>query len=551
MKIKLHPEDKTRSMEVDAATAEDESGCNTALLVVDDRKEKRLAMQAVLEELHLPIVLAESGTDALRHLLREDFSVILLDINMPEMDGIELAGIIRSRRRSAKTPIIFYSADAETVRQMEPVAYELGAVDLLVAPVPAEVLRSKVAVFADFHRRLVTTRRIAGERERMLRAEAARAEAERASAAKDHFLAMLSHELRTPLSPVLNTIELLMDTPEYGPELRAQLDTIRRNVVLEARLIDDLLDLTKVSRGKVSLRLEAVDVHESIQSVLGICQAEMDEKHITVKVPSVEAPAVVRADSARLKQILWNLIRNAVKYSSPHGVIDISTSRGKRGHLCIHVKDAGCGISPELLPNIFEAFRQGMHTTGGLGLGLAITRSLVELHGGTIEARSEGLGCGAIFSVCLLAVAPGPLPTGGSSAKDQPGLPVTPKRRTACVLLVEDHADTRQTLERVLRHRGYSVVTAADMAQALELTRARRFDIIISDIGLPDGTGCDFLRQVPEKDRPYAIALSGYGMEEDIASSLTAGFAKHLTKPVDVGELDAMIQAFLAGRGEG
>ncbi|MES2404935.1 MAG: tyrosine/phenylalanine carboxypeptidase domain-containing protein, partial [Pseudomonadota bacterium] len=345
--------------------------------------------------------------------------------------------------------------------------------------IPAEVLRSKVAVFADFHRRLATTRRMAGERERMLRAEAARAEAERASAAKDHFLAMLSHELRTPLSPVLNTLELMMDTSSgQAPELRAQLETIRRNVVLEARLIDDLLDLTKVSRGKVSLRLEAVDVQEAIQNVLHICEAEMQEKHITVNVSKLELQAMVRADSARLKQILWNLIRNAVKYSSPHGKIDIALAREKRGHICIHVTDTGCGISPELLPNIFEAFRQGMHTTGGLGLGLAITRSLVELHGGNIEAYSEGLGCGATFSVCLPAAAPDTLPSPAASRKDQPAAPTDAPRRTGRILLVEDHTDSRETLERILRHRGYTVETASSVATALELTHKAPFDVV-------------------------------------------------------------------------
>ncbi len=546
----LHPAETRRSAapaQAEAADTEEEGGSGSALLVVDDRRDKRMALQAVLEELHHPIVLAESGNEALRHLLREDFSVILLDINMPEMGGMELAGLIRSRRRSAKTPIIFYTADDETARQMQTMAYELGAVDLLVAPIPAEVLRSKVAVFADFHRRLVKTRRMAGERERMLRAEAARAEAERASAAKDHFLAMLSHELRTPLSPVLNTIELLLDTSDHAPELRAHLETIRRNVVLEARLIDDLLDLTKVSRGKVSLRLEAVDVQEAIQNVLHICQAEMDEKHITVNVSNLELQAVVRADSARLKQILWNLIRNAVKYSPAHGKIDIAMSQGKRGHFCIHVKDAGCGISPELLPNIFEAFRQGMHTTGGLGLGLAITRSLVELHGGCIEARSEGLGRGATFSVCLPAAAPETLAPPQRGQMDRAALPVGTPRRSARILLVEDHADSRQTLERILRHRGYTLETAPDIATALEITSKARFDVIISDIGLPDGTGCDFISQLPKEDRQRCIALSGYGMEEDVARSLTAGFTKHLTKPIDVGELDAMIQALLTG----
>ncbi len=365
----------------------------------------------------------------------------------------------------------------------------MGGVDLLLAPVPGAVLRSKVAVFADFHRRLSEVRRAAGERERLLRAEAARAEAERASAAKDHFMAMLSHELRTPLSPVLNTIELLLDGHDHAPELRDQLEVIRRNVVLEARLIDDLLDLTKVSRGKLSLRLEQVDIAEALHSVVQICQPEVEEKHLTLAVAAGAATRSVRADSGRLKQILWNLIRNAVKHTEPHGTIVVSTACDDHDMLRIDVQDNGCGISQELLPKIFDAFRQGKHAVGGLGLGLAITRSLVELHGGRIEAHSEGKGRGATFSVYLPAACRGAAEAGETQDDEPPAAP----RRTATLLLVEDHPDTRRTLEKLLHKRGYTVETAEDVRSAVALAGAKTFDVIISDIGLPDGTGYDFL----------------------------------------------------------
>lgn len=533
-----------------AAEDFDEGGAQSPVLVVDDRHDKRLAISAVLEGLGVPVVLAESGMEALRHLLREDYSVILLDLIMPEIDGIELAGMIRSRRRSAKTPIIFYTADMDAAESKRSAVYGLGAVDLLVAPIPAEVLRAKVAIFADFHRRLLDVRRVAGERERLLRAEAARAEAERASAAKDHFLAMLSHELRTPLSPVLNTIELMLENQDHPESLRRDLDMIRRNVVLEARLIDDLLDLTRVSRGKVSLKLESVDVYESLQNVLQICGPEIDEKHIVTKVARNAANHMVRADAARLKQILWNLIRNAVKYTDSGGAILISLSNSLGGWLCIKVKDPGCGISPELLPGIFEAFRQGAHTTGGLGLGLAISRSLVELHGGTIEAHSDGINKGATFTLYL------PCSTAGQgelvadaqtpSLPAKPATPAKPERLTASLLLVEDHADSRATLARLLKRRGYAVETAEDVKSALEATRKTKFDVILSDIGLPDGTGHDFLTQVPLEERRRAIALSGFGMEEDLVRSAVSGFARHLTKPVDLAELDTTIQFLLS-----
>ncbi len=551
---------------------EPEGHTQTPVLVVDDREDRRLAMFAVLEELQQRVVLADSGIDALRHLLREDFSLILLDINMPDMDGLELAQMIRSRKRTAKTPIIFYTSDAETARQRQPEAYRLGAVDLLTGPVSADVLRSKVSVFTDFHNRLADARRTAGERERMLRAEAAQAEAERASAAKDRFLAMLSHELRTPLSPVINTIELLLETTNHAPELRDHLEMIRRNVVLEARLIDDLLDLTKVSRGKVALRFEPVDAHEAIQNALHICEPEMRTKHITAKVTRTAGRPLLQADSARLKQILWNLIRNAVKFSEPRGEIFITTRDSGQGHLCIEVRDTGCGIHAELLPNIFEAFRQGLHNTGGLGLGLAITHSLVALHEGAINAQSDGPGKGATFTVCLpfaeaaesgagVSETPGTEPeasnagtAAGASARASShtttgvGSPAPAgTRRTGKLLLVEDHEDTRNTLVRLLTRRGYVVTEAYSVASALETTRSQDFDVIISDIGLPDGTGCDFISRVPEAMRLRSIALSGFGMEEDLRRSLTAGFTQHLIKPVIFDELDGVIQGLLVG----
>ncbi len=516
------------------------------ILVVDDRADKQLAIGATLAELQHRVVFAESAMEALRRLLRENFCVILLDMNLPEMDGIELARIIRSRRRSAKTPIIFYTADGDTAMRRLTEAYQLGGVDLLIAPVPGEVLRAKVAVFADFHRRLSEERRIAGERERLLRAEAARAEAERASAAKDRFIAMLSHELRTPLSPVLNTIELLLDSPNHSPELREQLEVIQRNVVLEARLIDDLLDLTKVSRGKMSLRLEPVDLADSLKGVLQICQAEMEGKQIAIKLSAAEPKSVVRADSARLKQILWNLIRNAIKHTAPHGTIHVSIFEAEHERLCMQVADEGAGISPELLPKIFDAFHQGAHSVGGLGLGLAITRAIVELHGGTIEARSDGLGRGATFSVFLPRAgntAPA-VPAETADARTLASVPL-PARLGARLLLVEDHPDSRHTLERLLHRRGYSVETAHDVRSALAIADTERFDVIISDIGLPDGTGYDFISRVRAENRVKAIALSGYGMEADIARSADAGFARHLVKPVNLDELDATIQSLI------
>ncbi|MES2594676.1 MAG: response regulator [Verrucomicrobiota bacterium] len=515
-----------------------------SVLVVDDRKDKRDAMMAVLSDLPLRVVVATCGMEALRHLLHDSFAVILLDLVMPEMDGIELAGIIRSRKRHAHVPIIFYSAYRDQMITRTPEVYGLGAVDFLDAGVSANIIRTKVSVFADLHRKIEEVQRSAGERERLLLAEAARAEAERASAAKDHFMAMLSHELRTPLSPVLHTIELLLADYTEPADLRENLETIQRNVALEARLIDDLLDLTRVSRGKVHLQIENVDVHECVRSAVEICAAEMKEKQVTLSFDLTAKNSHVKADAARLKQVLWNLVRNAIKFTPPGGSVVISTADAEGDWLRLEVVDTGSGISPNFLPIIFDAFRQGARTTGGLGLGLAITRSLVELHGGHIEALSLGVGQGSTFRVALKRS--GPIVVSTAPFFRPLEAESSPARLMARVLLLEDHQDTRSTLTKLLTRRGYVVESASDVRSGLELARARPFDIIVSDIGLPDGNGYDFLEQLGEARTAPAIALSGYGMDNDMSRSLKAGFVRHITKPVNFAELDTAIQALAA-----
>ncbi len=518
-----------------------------SILVVDDRDDKRAAMAAVLGDLPHRLVLAASGHEALRHLLREQFAVILLDLVMPDMDGIELAGLIRSRKKNAEVPIIFYSAYNDQLDRKSAEVYKLGAVDFLPADVSAEVLRTKVSVFAELHRHVVEVQRTAGERERMLRAEAAAAEAERASAAKDHFLATLSHELRTPLSPVLHTIELLTGYENLPAEMREGLETIRRNVALEARLIDDLLDLTRVSRGKVSLHVEKLDLHDCIHSATEICRPDIHEKRIRLDFQLAARQSGIQADAARLKQILWNLLRNAVKFSPVAGTVTVTTQDEEEGWIRLEVMDTGCGISPALLPSVFDAFRQGARNTGGLGLGLAISRSLVDLHGGSIEAFSDGTGLGSTFRIMLPRQ--GPSVTQMAPFFRRSETPANADRLTADILLVEDHADTGAALALLLKRKGYMVHQAHDVRSAVALVRTRPFDVIVSDIGLPDGTGYDFLEQLGPLPRPSsAIALSGYGMDSDVARSLKAGFARHITKPVNFAELDATIQALMAAQ---
>ena len=424
-----------------------------SILVVDDRADKLLTYEVMLAELNQNIVTAKSGKEALRHLLLNDFAAILLDVNMPGMDGFETAALIRQRQRSETTPIIFVSAINDTVNHISR-GYSLGAVDYILTPVVPDILRAKISVFVDLFRKTEQIKRQAEEREKLVReqttAERARIEAERASAAKDKFLAMLSHELRTPLTPVLASVSTLEHEDGLPEAMREPLQLIRRNVELEARLIDDLLDLTRISKGKVKLSFEIVDAHTLLRNAVEICQLEIDEKHLSLCVELGAESVFLRADPARLQQIFWNLIKNAVKFTPTGGKLSIRTSNDDSGRFQAEVEDSGCGIDREILPNIFHAFEQGGRgQLGGLGLGLAISKALVEAHQGCIAAYSDGLGLGSRFTAFF------PTCNQNSTFESVSQTPAAGKRRSVRLLLVEDHEDTNRSLTRMLRRRGY------------------------------------------------------------------------------------------------
>jgi signal transduction histidine kinase/response regulator RpfG family c-di-GMP phosphodiesterase len=694
-----------------------------SILIVDDRPDKMLAYETILSDLKENIVCARSGKEALRCLLKQDFAVILLDVNMPVMDGFETAAMIRQRPRSETTPIIFISAVNDTETHVSR-GYSIGAVDYILTPVVPEILRAKIAVFVDLFKKTEQVKRQAEEREKLIREQAARAEAEarqerlafladasnvlagsldydetlanlaelvvprvadfcivlaaeeegpmrqvaiahrdpavepamqrlaaefpsseaaqkggahvlktgksqmvcdvhdgelrevftekadrdwlrsfaarsfiavplrthdrvlgaivmintspgricgpdelslaeelahraalaldnaglyksaqkaraesdRANRAKDSFLAMLSHELRTPLTPVLTSVLALEQTDDLSDELRASLQMIRRNVELEARLIDDLLDLTRISKGKVQLSLEEVDAHLLLRSALEICQADIEKKNLSLRTEFAAEKASLQADPARLQQIFWNLIKNAVKFTPQRGRLEIRT-RNVDSELRVEVSDTGMGIEPEDLPKIFNAFEQGERSQlGGLGLGLAISKTLVQTHNGKLLAASEGRDKGATFTAIF------PIAQTTSDAKRN-AVPQTPaEHKSMRVLLVEDHEDTNRSLTQLLRRRGYYVQPAHSMQAALEAAAQETFDVLVSDIGLPDGSGIDLMEKL-RSDRPiFGIALTGFGMEDDLRKSHEVGFHHHLVKPVDLNRLDALIQ---------
>jgi HAMP domain-containing protein/signal transduction histidine kinase/CheY-like chemotaxis protein len=358
----------------------------------------------------------------------------------------------------------------------------------------------------------------------------------RSNLAKDQFLAMLSHELRTPLTPVLATALELENEPDVRPDVRESLQMIRRNVELEARLIDDLLDLTRIDRGKVQLNFEIVDAHTLLQNALEICQPEIDRKHLKPSLNLSAKRVHMRADPARLQQIFWNLINNAVKFTPLNGQITITTTNNSGEKLRVEIADSGMGIEPDALPKIFDAFEQGGRTQlGGLGLGLAISKTLVEAHKGTITAQSDGRNKGSKFALVF--------PTCDKvEAQIAPALsPRLAERQPMRILLVEDHEDTNRSLTSLLRRRGYQVKSALTFQSALELSAKEEFDVLISDLGLPDGSGIDLIQKLVSKP-PLGIALTGFGMEQDIRKSREAGFHHHLVKPIDLNKLDSIIQ---------
>ncbi len=376
---------------------------------------------------------------------------------------------------------------------------------------------------------------------------ATKVEAEEANAAKDEFLAVLSHELRTPLTPVLLAVDDLSRDKTLTPPLRNVMEMTRRNIELEARLIDDLLDLTRIQRGKLQLQMTPLDAHALLKNALEICNGDIASKHLCI---TLELPATghhVNADPARLQQVFWNLIKNSVKFTPEGGSITFRSRNPQPGILEIEVEDTGIGIEEEAIGKVFNAFEQGEASRGrrfgGLGLGLAITRNLVEAHGGDISVTSEGRDKGATFTLRLATCAQ-PLPSeGGNPTETGEARPVDQWQ----ILLVEDNVDTGGLLLKILTRRGYDVKLVTSVAEALEEAGRSEYHLLISDIGLPDGSGLELMQKLKECHPMPGIAMSGFGMDEDIRRSREAGFIDHLTKPVSISKLDEAIKKLARG----
>lgn len=454
-----------------------------------------------------------------------------------EMTGHPMAKLIPDDRREEEAKILERQRAGEHVPHFETVRIrkdgELIHVSVAISPIRAEdgAIIGASSIARDI------------SRQKQLEAELrkARAAAEDASKAKNLFISILSHELRTPLTPALAILSSLEADTTLADEVREQIKMVRRNIETEAGLVDDLLDLTRASRGQVTLHFEAVDVHEALRQSLDGLQKEIEEKHLEVVFALKAKRQFAWADPRRLQQVFFNLLSNAVKFTPVGGTIALRTAdAGER--VRIQIVDSGEGIPPEMLHSIFRAFEQAPESRkhGGLGLGLSIAKSLVAMHEGTLVAESAGAGEGATFTLELLAA------ENPTSAK---GKATRKPAKSYRLLLVEDDTDTRNALTKLLKGKGYSVTAAATVSEALQAGAAESFDLLLCDLGLPDGNGSDIIRYLKKSSDLRAIALTGFGQEEDVASALEAGFDTHITKPIKLQVLHETILKTMAAKG--
>ena len=523
------------------------------ILVVDDHQSNLIAIEAALSPLGRKLVLAHSGVEALGKLLDQDFALIILDVAMPGMDGFETAKLVRTRERNRATPIIFITGlswENDAVLR----GYELGAFDFLMKPIRPEVLRAKATVFVQLQERTIELAIKAEElrqaqaraHERELHAQRRRFEAEvmerqmqqlaETDRRKDEFLAILAHELRNPLQPLQTAVEVLEHDPErpVPPRIRK---IVQRQVQHITRLVDDLLDVARFTAGKLELRREPVDLDAIIEEAVASCSSAIESRNHRVEISSHNPPAIVHGDPVRLLQCICNLIHNAAKYTEPGGRLIIEWGTHARDGF-VRVTDNGRGIPGDLLPKIFDMFVQERVSPdggGGLGLGLGLVKRLVELHGGTVRAHSDGSGKGATFEMRLPLVDKITLEK-HKTMRNKTG----PKDRPLRAVVCDDAPDLRDLVADLLRLRGHEVSVVGDGPAAIDLIVTERPDVALIDIGLPDMDGYEVARTIRREladYKPRLIAMTGYGQASDRAAAFEAGFDAHIVKPASADKI--------------
>jgi signal transduction histidine kinase len=524
------------------------------VLLVEDTAPSRYVVGRMLTDAGFEVVEARNGKEALDAAQTQP-DLVVLDINLPDISGYEVCRRLKTDPKTSSIPVLHLSASYVKAEDYAR-GLNAGADGYLTHPVDDLVLVATVKAILRARRAEEASRNAEAEAMRLkelaesrsAELEKARNLAEAANRAKDQFLAVLSHELRTPLSPVFMIVASLEADTQVPQHVREQLSMIRRNIELETKLIDDLLDLSRITNNKLRLELAPISVNEVARHVLTVCASEIQDKHLRTKLQLAARDDTVRGDSARLHQSFWNLLKNAVKFTREHGLITVKTSNPEEGNVRFEVQDSGIGIPPEVLPKIFDAFEQGdanvSRQFGGLGLGLAISRAIIALHGGSMTASSPGKGEGATFAIALPTVARAAEPVQENISPDS----AASKCGTVRLLVVEDHHDTAQALNRLLTSAGYSVKTVGSVHDALKLAETDTFDVVISDLGLPDESGHILMQQLRDKYGLPGIAMSGYGMEQDILRSKDSGFLEHLIKPVSIPQLDSTIRRVLNGQ---
>ena len=546
------------------------------ILIVDDEPRNLTVLESVLDDPGYRLVRATSGEQALLALMGNEFAVLVLDIQMPGMTGFELALMIKERKKTARVPIIFltayYNEDQHILE-----GYGSGAVDYLYKPVNAGVLRSKVAVFAELHRkrraleesnrslkaeiaerrraerRLSELNKILDERvtERTKALEASEAQLRETNRRKDEFLATLAHELRNPLAPVRNAAQVLHMKSSAIPELQWATELIDRQVQAMSRLIDDLMDVSRINQGKIELRHERLDVVSVLEDAVETTRPQIDEygHHLALMLPSQKL--MLNADRTRLAQAFMNLLNNAAKYMDKGGRIELGVKQDD-SECVVTVKDTGIGMPADRLEAVFEMFSQVetalSRSRGGLGIGLSLTRRLVEMHGGTVVARSAGLGHGSEFEVRLPLVEESldeDTTTVPPAADAVNGVSVGGLR----ILVADDNEDAAESLAAMLELMGHTVRYVHDGEAAVQASLDFDPQVTLLDIGMPKFNGyeaCRRIRSGPGGARMTVIAVTGWGQSEDKHASQKAGFNRHLVKPVDPVVLCALLAEITA-----
>ncbi|MGB6452203.1 MAG: response regulator [Steroidobacteraceae bacterium] len=573
-----------------AATGESD---RVNILLVDDQPARLTSYESILTDLGHNLVRAASGLEALEKLMLQDYAVILLDVSMPGIDGFETASLIHEHPRFERTPIIFVSG--VNVSELDRLkGYKLGAVDYVHIPLVPEILRGKVAVLVELYckrRELQSlnraleranadlaeanaaleaekTRELEGLNRDLKRANtglaaangalqaeiAERARVERqlkvADRHKDEFLAMLAHELRNPLAPIRNAVEIMRRKLTEDPQLTWAREVIERQVGSLTRLVDDLLDVSRITRAKINLCRESLELGTIISRAVETAQPLLDEKHHRLEVEVPASPVRVQGDLTRLTQVVGNILANAAKYTGAGGRIELSARTAGRSAE-IRVRDNGIGIPADQMPRIFDLFTQvqrgNEQAPGGLGIGLALVRRLVELHGGTVAAHSEGPGHGSEFIVRL------PCEDSPRAPAEHPDSPPPPSptesaasdaRPVHRVLVVDDNRDALESLAALMELAGHAVRAAADGELALALAASFRPQVVLLDLGLPKLDGYEVARRIraePWGKTMVLIALTGWGQAEDRRRTRESGFDSHMVKPLDLEALTDLL----------